>query len=62
MEIVTIPTLLQLQHNLTMFNFSWVRHETGSANHHIETLNLGVGSFAMAEFYNTKLSGVTKHF
>ena len=31
-QIVTTPTQLQPQHNL---NFCWVRHENGSANHHI---------------------------
>ena len=53
LDFVTTPTQLHPQHNRT---FSWVRHENGFANHHIscgsstQTLNLGVGTFDMAEF------------
>ena len=32
--VVTTPTQLQPQHNLTFLNFSWVKHENGSAHHH----------------------------
>ena len=52
-KIVTTPTQLQPQHNLT---FCWVRHENGFANHLIsrssstQTINLGLGTFDMAEF------------